>query len=98
MLTESPVDEAVRVLAADPVVRRVILFGSRARGDAQEISDIDLAVDAPDADSRVWLRLTDALDERSSLVSVDLIFLHQADDELRRNIAREGRVMFERGA
>lgn len=35
------VDELVRV--ADP--QRIILFGSRARGDADERSDFDLAID-----------------------------------------------------
>ena len=34
-------------LGAEPSVHRVILFGSRARGDARPRSDVDLAVDAP---------------------------------------------------
>jgi len=95
-MVETPEEEAVRVVAAEPSVRRVILFGSRARGDAARASDIDIAVDAPGADSRVWWRLMGALEERRSLVSVDLVFLHQAGSDLRNQIQREGRVMFER--
>lgn len=36
--------EAVRRLAADPLPKRIILFGSQARGDADAGSDIDLLV------------------------------------------------------
>ncbi len=36
--------EEIRQLAVDYNVQKVILFGSRARGDYHERSDIDLAV------------------------------------------------------
>lgn len=48
-----PRNDAVPVLLLNQVVsvfhpRRVILFGSRARGDAREDSDIDLVVELDD--------------------------------------------------
>jgi predicted nucleotidyltransferase len=95
-MIETPEDEAARVIGAEPSVRRVILFGSRARGNARRSSDIDLAIDAPGADSRAWMRWMDALEQRESLVSVDLVVLSEAPESLRAEIAREGRVLFER--
>ena len=72
----------------------MILYGSRARGDVNGASDIDLAVDAPDADGRVWMRWMNALDERRSLVRVDLVNLRDAPEELRRQIERDGVTLF----
>ena len=41
-------DAFLGVLAADPMVRSIHLGGSRARGEADAFSDIDLVLDAPD--------------------------------------------------
>jgi uncharacterized protein len=41
------------ILAACPAGSRIILFGSRARGDARPWSDIDLLVIEPRVDSRM---------------------------------------------
>jgi predicted nucleotidyltransferase len=77
-------------LAADPAVRRIALFGSRARGDAQARSDVDLAVEAPDASPRDWQRLLDIVEEADTLLSVDLVRVEDAADELRARIHTEG--------
>ena len=47
-----------RRLAAHPAVERVWLFGSRARGDHFERSDIDLAIEAPGIDRGEWAKLS----------------------------------------
>ena len=83
-------------LAADPTVRRIVLFGSRARGDAQPRSDVDLAVEAPDASPRDWQRLLDIVEEADSLLSVDLVRVEDAADELRARIRAEGITLHER--
>ena len=106
MTTASPtpsattLPEAVRRLvaglAADPVVQRVILFGSRARGDALPRADVDLAVEAPDASARDWLRLADMAEEADTLLTIDLVRLDEAPEGLRSRILAEGRTVHER--
>lgn len=79
--------------ARDAGARRVVLFGSRARGTSQPCSDIDLAVEGcPD-----FYRLSDRLqDELWSLLRVDVVNLDaDVSEELRREIARDGRVLYE---
>ena len=92
--------EAVRRLVgrlgAEPSVRRVILFGSRARGDAGPRSDVDLAVDAPDLPPRDWLRLADMTEDADSLLTIDLVRLEEAPAELRARIEAEGQTLHER--
>ena len=96
----SALPEAVRRtvarLSAEPAVRRVILFGSRARGDARPRSDVDLAVEAPGASAGEWLRLADIIEDADTLLSVDLVRLEEAPEDLHRRILAEGRTLYER--
>lgn len=83
-------------LSAEPSVRRVILFGSRARGDAGLRSDVDLAVEAPGASAQDWFRLADLAEDADTLLSIDLVRFEDAPPELRERIAAEGRALFAR--
>ena len=94
------IPEAVRRLVArlgaEPSVKRVILFGSRARGDAHPRSDVDLAVEAPGASARDWLRLADMAEDADTLLSIDMVRLEEAPEALRKRILVEGRTLHER--
>lgn len=83
-------------LAAVPAVERVILFGSRARGDHGQRSDIDLAVEAPGATLADRARMAELVEDAPALVGIDLVRLDEADAALRRSIELEGIVLHER--
>ncbi|NBC34396.1 MAG: nucleotidyltransferase domain-containing protein [Alphaproteobacteria bacterium] len=85
-------------LSRFPDVERVILYGSRARGDAAPRSDIDLAVDCPLASRSMWLRMIDAFEEADALLFIDPVRLHEASAELRDRIRTEGQVLYDRQA
>lgn len=91
-----PIRALVARLGTEPSVRRVILFGSRARGDAGPRSDVDLAVEGPDLTARDWFRLADLTEEVDTLLKVDLVRLEEAPPELRARIESEGRTLHER--
>ena len=90
--------EIARSLGHLPMVRRVILFGSRARGDAAERSDIDLAIDAEGASAAEWQQILDVVDMAETLLKVDCVRLDTLPDAdpLRRAIARDGIVLVDR--
>lgn len=96
------VSAAVRdVLAAEPGVFRARLFGSRSRGDNTPWSDYDIAVeiDAPlsrgfGSSAILQDKLVDALGWRVDLVVVDN--WRYGDEILRREIERDGVVVYER--
>jgi uncharacterized protein len=94
MIDEATIAEAGRRIgAAAPEGSRVILFGSYARGDAEEASDIDLLVIEPEvvnsAEESVRLRRT----LRDLRVSVDVIVV--AEERARRRAKVKG-TMIER--
>ena len=86
--------EEIRSLAKKYRVKQVILFGSRARGDYRQNSDIDLAVSGGDI-----IKFTLGVDEQTStLLKYDVVNLDGAvQEELREAIRQEGRVIYEEG-
>ena len=73
-------------------VQKVILFGSRARGDFKTKSDIDLAVQGGD-----FIRfMLDVNEETSTLLKFDIVNLdEEIQNELRESIKKEGKIVYE---
>ncbi len=79
-----------------PSVEQIILFGSRARGDAAERSDFDIAVKCSGLNARTWAQIVEAVDDISTLLRIDLIDLDKAPQTLRNNVHKEGVVIYDR--
>ena len=74
-------------------VEKIILFGSRARGDHTERSDIDLAVSGGDFDGFYW----DTKENVHSLLSIDTVELDKGiSDELKKEIERDRIIVYEK--
>ena len=101
MTDETLIAEAGRRLAAAAPDARIILFGSRARGEAGSDSDLDLLVIEPEVKSRraESVRLREALGDLG--VPVDLIVVPSSHVEewghfegtMLNDALREGRVL-----
>jgi len=74
-------------------IRKVVLFGSRARGTHTNRSDIDIAVSGGDFDSFYWA----AKEKVHSLLSFDLIEWDAGvSEELKKEIEKDGIVLYEK--
>jgi predicted nucleotidyltransferase len=86
-----------RHIGSSPNVDRVVLFGSRSRGDARERSDIDLAVVGPDITDREWLEMREYVEEEApTLLLIDLVRWEEVDERLRYSICLEGVTLYAR--
>ena len=85
--------EQIVSFAREAGARRVILFGSRARGTNLPKSDIDIAIEGcPD-----FAALEDRLQEELwSLLRIDVVNLDgPLSESLRHEIAKDGKVLYE---
>lgn len=86
--------DQIRAFAADAGARKVMLFGSRAKGVNRPKSDIDLAVAGCPDFNRLEQNLQDNL---WSLLKVDVINLDEPiSSSLRAEIERSGKVLYEK--
>lgn len=77
------------VLRIDPDVELVMLFGSLARPDDENVGDIDIALR-----SSQFLRVAGWLLRQD--VPVDVVDIDDVYDHIRDRILDEGRVLYER--
>ena len=90
--------EFFRAIAGLPFVDKVVLFGSRARNDHEERSDIDLAVFCDGASDDEWQDVLDCLreDRIDTLLKVDCVRFDRCDAVLREHVLTEGVVLYEK--
>ena len=71
--------------------RAVFLFGSRARGDATDVSDWDLAFDVPVDRNLEWTRfVVDLPESAETLLGMDAVDLNAVNARMREAIERDG--------
>ncbi len=91
-LEQNVVDDIIRI-AVKNGVKKVILFGSRARGDNSERSDIDLAISGGNALDFYY----DAEENVHTLLMFDVVELDKGiTADLEAEIRRDGVILYEK--
>ena len=90
------IDRIARVFAAVPGVRRVILYGSRAKGNFHTGSDIDLVIEGDVSPSQL-LKIESDLDDLLLPYTIDLAQRDSiSNPDLLEHISRVGVVFYEK--
>lgn len=88
--------ELRRLFEASPGVQRVWIFGSRARGGWRDVSDVDLAVDAPGWTTSDFLALLQRVERLNTLHKLDVVHWQRVQEPVfRQEIERDRRVFWE---
>jgi predicted nucleotidyltransferase len=80
-----------------PFVKVITLYGSRARGDHQERSDIDLAISCPSASFQEWQTILDILENADTLLKIDCVKMEYLGEgsPLKDEILKQGVILYE---
>lgn len=93
--------DAIEALVIDLIKRhtspkRIILFGSRARGDNAPRADFDIAIDDDTLTPAKVALLRSEIEELPTLHEIDLVWLNGVNEKFRQKIVAEGRILYER--
>ncbi len=64
-----------------PFVEKIWLYGSRARGDFKDRSDIDIAIECPGASRADWHKVLDIIEEADTLLKIDCVRMDELEEE-----------------
>ena len=96
-LSDSTVGKICAIFSEFPGIERAILYGSRAKGNFKQGSDIDLTLQGASLTLRLCATIAETLDELMLPYEIDLSLFDSLDSlELREHIARVGVVFYQR--
>ena len=91
-LKERVIDEIKVLYYLFPQINQIIIFGSRARGNYNRTSDIDIAITGQ-IDEIIY-KIRDYFEESNLLYTVDVINYNSITDmEFKKNIDTEGIIL-----
>ena len=89
--------EVIRNIANEFNIEKVILYGSKARGDHAPTSDYDIAIISNNLTPLDKALIYDRIDDIETLKKIDLVFLEGSEsDSFHKNILKEGKVIYEK--
>jgi len=98
-LSDTAIQNICAVLSRYPQVEQAILYGSRAKGNPQHGSDIDLTLrGGPDLTLPVLYKIMDRLDDLLLPYTIDLsIYANIGDPDVIAHIQRVGVTFYQKG-
>lgn len=92
-LKEEIFNDIINVFKKYDSLEKVYLFGSRARGDYKDISDIDIAIDSKED---ITFKILRDLDDLRCIHTFDVVNINLIGDKLKENIEKDKICIYER--
>lgn len=94
-LSKSVIDFLI-FISTKKEVQKMIIFGSRAIGDYEEYSDLDLAIEAPSLDKMEWLKLREySIYDLKTLIRISIVNFSTNPQKLKERINLTGKTIYE---
>ena len=94
-LKEDVIDKINKIFVKYPQVEKVVLYGSRAKGNPKNGSDIDLALEGREIDLSLVNKINNEIDDLLLPYSFDISILDQINNpDLIDHIKRKGKVFY----
>ncbi|MES2801207.1 MAG: nucleotidyltransferase domain-containing protein [Bdellovibrionota bacterium] len=92
------VDQLKQIFKKYPTIQKVVLYGSRAKGNYKPASDIDLTMFTAETDLSFLFKVENEIDDLLLPYKVDLSIYSLLDnDQLKDHINRVGKVFYVHG-
>ena len=96
-LSDFTIDTLTEIFQTFPEIEKVVLYGSRAKGNFREGSDIDITLFGDNLEDRTASNLLGKLDDSVLPYLFDVsIFDNLTNENLKDHIKRVGKVLYQR--
>ncbi|MGD9976114.1 MAG: nucleotidyltransferase domain-containing protein [Desulfatirhabdiaceae bacterium] len=96
-LKQVTIDKINQIFAVVPEIKQIVIYGSRAKGNYRNGSDIDLVIKGEGVSFQQLLKIENELDDLMLPYRIDLSLMHQIDDvDLLDHIKRVGIVFYDK--
>lgn len=97
-LSDGTLQKILNVLCQFSSIERGFIYGSRAKGNYKQGSDIDLCLIAPTMDLSSKFKLETNLDDLLLPYKIDLTLFHKIENQnLKEHILRVGKLVYLKG-
>lgn len=84
----------INVLSKNNKIKKAIIYGSRAKGNYQNGSDIDIVIIAPELNFSEYLKILDEMEELDIPNKIDLTQYELLDESIIEHINKWGKVIY----
>ena len=84
----------IDVLSKNKKIKKAIIYGSRAKGNYKEGSDIDIAIIAPELEFSEYLKIIDEMEQLDIPNKIDITNYDLLDNAIIEHIKRWGKEIY----
>lgn len=96
-LKKSVIDQTQKIFSQHPEIQKVLIYGSRAKGNFKNGSDIDLTMFGDNLPLQLQMDVFEELDELYLPYKIDLsIYSRLENENLKEHIMRVGKLFYQR--